>query len=48
MNHQEVRASNVVVEGMISISGHAAHALFDHGATHSFVTNVFACKLDHP
>jgi len=46
--HQGARASNVVAEGMVSISGYTAHALFDPGATHSFISNVFAYKLNRP
>ena len=38
--------SNAVVEGMISISGHIAHALFDLRATHSFISSAFAYKLN--
>jgi len=38
MTHQETKASNAVVEGMVSISGHTAHALYDPGATHSFIS----------
>ena len=38
--------SNAVVEGMISISGYIAHALFDPGATHSFIFSAFAYKLN--
>ena len=39
-------ASNAVVEGMISISGHTAHALFDPEATHSFMSSAFTYKLN--
>ena len=39
-------ASNAVVEGMIFISGYIAHALFDPGATHSFISSVFAYNLN--
>ena len=39
-------ASNAVVGGMISISGHIAHALFDPGATHSFISSAFTYKLN--
>ena len=46
LTHREAMASNVVVEGMIFISGHIAHALFDPGATHSFVSSAFAYKLN--
>ena len=35
LTHQEAMASNAVVKGMISISGHIAHAIFDPEATHS-------------
>jgi len=38
--------SNAVVESMISISGHIAYALFDPGATHSFISSTFAYKLN--
>ena len=38
-------ALNAVVEGMISISGHIAHALFDPEATHLFISSIFAYKL---
>jgi len=34
------------LEGMISISGHIARALFDPGATHSFISSTFAYKLN--
>ena len=44
--HREAMASNAVVEGMISISGHITHALFDPGATHSFISSAFAYKLN--
>ena len=40
-------ASNALVEGMISISGHIAHALFDPRATHSFISSAFEYKLSH-
>ena len=43
---QDGRASNSVVEGMISLSGHTAHALFDPCATHSFISSAFAYKLN--
>jgi len=46
LTHQEVMTSNAVVEGMISISGHIAHALFNPGATHSFIFSAFAYKLN--
>ena len=31
---------------MNSISEHIANALFDSGATHSFISSAFACKLN--
>ena len=46
MTHREAMASNAVVEDMISISGHIAHALFDPGATHLFIYSTFASKLN--
>ena len=46
LTHREAMASNAVVEGMISISGHIAHTLFDPGATHSFIFSAFAYKLN--
>jgi len=46
LTHREAMASNAVVEGMISISGHITHALFDPGATHSFISSAFAYKLN--
>ena len=39
-------ASNAVVEGMITLSGHIAHALFDPAAAHSFISSAFAYKLN--
>jgi len=36
LTHREAMTSNAVVEGMISISGHIARALFDLG-THSYI-----------
>ena len=41
-------ASNAIVEGMSSISGHVARALFDPEATHSFMSSAFASKLNQP
>ena len=46
MTHREAIASNAIVDGMISISGHIAHTLFDPGATHSFISSTFAYKLN--
>jgi len=44
LTHREAMTSNAVVEGIISISGHIAHALFDLGASHSFISSAFAYK----
>jgi len=44
--HQKAMVSNAVVEDMIAISGHIARALFDPGATHSFISNAFSYKLN--
>ena len=46
LTYREAMASNAVVEGMISISGYIAHALFDPEATHSFISSAFAYKLN--
>jgi len=48
LTHQEAMVSNVVVEGMLSISRHIAHVLFDPGATHSFISSAVAYKLNLP
>jgi len=42
LTHREAMALNVVVEDMISISGHIAHILFDPGVAHSFISSTFA------
>ena len=46
LTQQEVRASNAMVEGITCIIGHTARILFDHGATHSFISAAFASKLN--
>jgi len=46
LTHREAMASNAAVEDIISILGHIAHALFDPGATHSFISSAFAYKLN--
>jgi len=46
VSQHEARTSNAVVAGIITLSGHVARTLFDPGATHSFVSNAFAGKLD--
>ena len=45
LTQQEVRVSNIVVEGTICLSGTIARALFDSGATHSFISSSFATKI---
>ena len=46
LTQQEARTSNAVVEGITCIMGHTARVLFDPGATHSFVSTIFASKLN--
>ncbi|XP_048140752.1 uncharacterized protein LOC125316459 [Rhodamnia argentea] len=48
MIEEDVAASNAVVAGDVSIASRYAYALFDPGATHSFVSMEFAKKLDVP
>ncbi|XP_056165622.1 uncharacterized protein LOC130137713 [Syzygium oleosum] len=43
---EDAAASNTVVAGNISIALQCAYALFDSGATHSFVSTEFVKKLD--
>ena len=45
LKHDEVEASGNVVEGTIFILGHSTRALMDSGASHSFVSESFACTL---
>ena len=46
LTQRDVQTSNATVEGMITLSGYTARALFDPRATHSFISNAFANKLD--
>jgi len=46
MTRQEARASNVMVEGTISLMWHTARVLFDIGATHSFISSTFISRLN--
>ena len=48
MTHQEARTSNAVVKVLVSTSGYTAHALFYSGAMHSFLSSMFAYKLNQP
>ena len=45
MTPQDAQASNAVVTGTISVCYCDARVLFDPGATHSFVTSVFAARV---
>ena len=42
---QDAQASNAVVAGIIPVYCCDARVLFDSGATHSFITSVFASKV---
>ena len=42
---QDAQASNAVVTGTILVCYCDARVLFDPGATHSFITSVFASRL---
>ena len=44
LTQQDANASNAVITGIIQVSSAYAHVLFDPGATHSFVSIVFAKK----
>jgi len=46
MTKEDVATSNTVVASNISIISQYAYALFDPGATHSFISVDFARKLD--
>ena len=46
LNPQDAKASNIVVEGIVSLAGHTTRALFDPGTAHSFISNAFAPKLN--
>ena len=41
LTHDEVEASDNVVEGTVSILGHSARALMDSGTSHSFMSKSF-------
>ena len=42
---QDVQASNVIVAGTLSICSCEARVLFDPGASHSFVSPIFASRM---
>ncbi|KAL3733928.1 hypothetical protein ACJRO7_023304 [Eucalyptus globulus] len=46
MTKEDAAASNAIVAGNIFIASQCAYALFDPGATHSFISTEFAKKLD--
>ena len=45
LTHDEAEASSNVVEGTVAVLGHPTRVLMDSGATHSFVSESFACTL---
>ena len=45
LTHDEAEASDNVVEGTIFVLDHSARVLIDSDATHSFVSESFACTL---
>ena len=45
LTHDEAEASGNVVEGTVAVLGHPVSVLMDSGATHSFVSEYFACTL---
>ena len=45
LTHDKVEASGNVVEGTVAVLGHPARVLMDSSATHSFVSESFACIL---
>ncbi|KAH9671101.1 hypothetical protein KPL70_017221 [Citrus sinensis] len=48
LTDKDVEVSNDVVSGTLSLFSREAKVLFDHGATHSFVSCVFARYADVP
>ena len=45
LTHDEAKAFGNVVEGTVSILGHSTRTLIDSGASHSFMSESFACTL---
>ena len=45
LTHDEAEASGNVVEGTIAVLGYPTRVLMDSDATHSFVSESFACTL---
>ena len=48
LNCVDADATGDVVEGKLLVCGVGAHILFDHGSTHSFLSPMFAKKIDNP
>ena len=44
----DVEAAGDVVEGKLLVCGVQAQILFDPGSTHSFLSPIFAKKIDNP
>ena len=44
---EETQRAPIVVTGTLLINGRYAKVLFDSGATHSFISHVFANSLDY-
>ena len=42
---QDAHASNVVISGILSVCSLDTRVLFDPGASHSFVSPVFASRM---
>ena len=47
MTSQDAQASNAMVAGTIPVCYRDARVLFDPGATHSFISSVFALKVGY-
>ena len=46
LTSQDAQASNMVVSGILSVCSLDARVLFDHGASHSFVSPVFTSRME--
>ncbi|KAH9671308.1 Endonuclease [Citrus sinensis] len=46
LTQQEAHATPEVIMGTLSIFGHDAHILIDHGSTHSFVSRTFVMHIE--
>ena len=45
LTDEEVQETPTVITGILLINGNSAKVLFDSGATHSFISNIFAKSL---